>query len=324
MITKLEDMIKAQPAALAAVAALDLTAAAATLAGARRIWLVGTGTSAHAAELGATALQELGLDARWATAAEFARRTGSLPPGDAAIVITHTGETAYAQRCRHALLAAGTPLVTITGPAAGWPEAITTPVTEQSETYTVSYTTALAVLARLAGHLGAPDSDAAAVLATAQRVAEVLAERASDIGPARAMAIVGARDWAVTAREGALKIREGARILCEGFDAERLLHGAAVPYTAGDALIVLQPSADPDGLTAALAEAARAEGIQVTVLTEEQPAASPLLQQIPMTVRLQLLALRLAQERGQDPDVAIVGAWARPALWEYGSSGAGD
>jgi glucosamine--fructose-6-phosphate aminotransferase (isomerizing) len=73
-----------------------------------------------------------------------------------------------------------------------------------------------------------------------------------------------------------------------------------------------------------LAEAARSEGIQVTVLTEEQPAASPLLQQIPMTVRLQLLALRLAQERGHDPDVAIVGAWARPALWEYGSSGAGD
>src|SRR3712207_7174955 len=37
------------------------------------------------------------------------------------------------------------------------------------------------------------------------------------------------RSWQVTAREGALKLREAARRLAEGFDAEYLLHGSAVP-----------------------------------------------------------------------------------------------
>ncbi|HEV2635749.1 MAG TPA: hypothetical protein VGX23_11420 [Actinocrinis sp.] len=37
-----------------------------------------------------------------------------------------------------------------------------------------------------------------------------------------------------------------------------------------------------------------------------------------MTVRLQLLASRFAALRRQDPDVAIVGAWAEPDLWRIG------
>jgi glucosamine--fructose-6-phosphate aminotransferase (isomerizing) len=45
----------------------------------------------------------------------------------------------------------------------------------------------------------------------------------------------------------------------------------------------------------------------------------PLLAQIPMTVRLQLLAENFARLRHQDPDVAIVGAWDEPALWRMGS-----
>jgi hypothetical protein len=40
-----------------------------------------------------------------------------------------------------------------------------------------------------------------------------------------------------------------------------------------------------------------------------------LLDQIPMTVRLQRLALRFARLRGQNADVAITGAWADPELW---------
>ena len=38
-----------------------------------------------------------------------------------------------------------------------------------------------------------------------------------------------------------------------------------------------------------------------------------------MTVRLQLLALRLAEARGQNPDKVIVGRWDDPALWSIGS-----
>ena len=123
----------------------------------------------------------------------------------------------------------------------------------------------------------------------------------------------------MTAREGALKIREGARILCEGFDPERLLHGAAVPYTSADTLLVLQPAADPDGLTAAVAEAARREGIQVSTLAEPPAELPDLLAQIPMTVRLQLLAMRFARMRGQNADTAITGAWTDSSLWRLGA-----
>jgi glucosamine--fructose-6-phosphate aminotransferase (isomerizing) len=48
----------------------------------------------------------------------------------------------------------------------------------------------------------------------------------------------------------------------------------------------------------------------------------PLLAQIPMTVRLQLLAERLARLRRQNPDVAITGEWDAPALWRMGAPGA--
>jgi len=34
---------------------------------------------------------------------------------------------------------------------------------------------------------------------------------------------------------------------------------------------------------------------------------------------LQLLALRIALERRQDPDTVIVGAWADPATWAIGA-----
>ena len=50
-----------------------------------------------------------------------------------------------------------------------------------------------------------------------------------------------------------------------------------------------------------------------------EPSPLPLLlAQIPLTVRLQLLALRFATARGQNPDVVITGAWAEPALWDIG------
>ena len=86
--------------------------------------------------------------------------------------------------------------------------------------------------------------------------------------------------------------------------------------------------ADPDRLTAALGAAAQAERVPVAVLAAaDVPGAvdsgplPPLLAQIPMTVRLQLLAERFAHLRRQDPDVAIIGEWDAPALWQMGAPG---
>ncbi|HEY5351268.1 MAG TPA: SIS domain-containing protein [Streptosporangiaceae bacterium] len=328
--TALHRMIRAQADALDRIAGLDLAAPAAILAEARRVILVGTGTSQHAAELGVLMLERAGVDSRWFPAATWVRWSTGPRQGDALVVITHTGQTGYAARARAEALASGVPVVSITGTGPGWPEAITTVAPEESETYTVSYTAALAVLARLA-HLVARagdgsgagaqvDGSAGDVLqaAAAIRVAYAAAGTEDVPVPARSLGIVGCGPWGVTAREAALKIREGARMLAEGFDAERFLHGNAVPFTAADGVLLLQPEADPDGLTAAVGEAAAREGIPVSLLSLADSGLSPLLAQLPMTVHVQLLAERFARLRGQDPDTVITGAWADPDLWQIG------
>jgi glucosamine--fructose-6-phosphate aminotransferase (isomerizing) len=345
--TALLRMIGQQADALDRISELDLAGPAAILADATRVVLIGTGTSQHAAELGAMMFEQAGMDARWYPAATWARWSTGPRPGDALLVITHTGETAYAARARAAALAEGVPLVSITGQGRGWPEAIETVPPEESETYTVSYTSALAVLARLAHQAATAGASPHDLARAAAQVRAVCADPGIDAVavPARSLAIVGCGPWGITAREGALKIREGARLLAEGFDTERFLHGAAVPFTAADGLLLLEPDADPDGLTAAVGAAAAREGIAVAVFSggadseptgrepDSEPAGrepagrepagglGPVLAQIPMTVRLQLLAERFAGLRRQDPDTAIVGAWADPALWRLGMPG---
>ncbi|MFE0803664.1 SIS domain-containing protein [Streptomyces sp. NPDC058812] len=319
--TALHRMIHMQAEAVERMAGADLAAPAEKLAGAHRVLLLGTGTSQHAAELGAMMLADAGVDARWASAAHFARWGAPLRTGDAVVVITHTAETAFALRCREQARAEGVPLVSVTGIGSGWPDAVETVEREQSETYTVSYTAALIVLAGLAHRLGAGQYSPEQLHRTASAIRSVYDDAGIErIGlPARALAVIGAGPWAVTAREGALKIREASRTLAEGFEAENYLHGSAVPFGAADSLLLLEPGADPDGLVAALGEAAREEGIAVSTLEDTGEPLPPLLAQLPMTVRLQMLADRFAGLRRQNPDVAIVGAWAKTELWSLGA-----
>ncbi|MBO0918816.1 SIS domain-containing protein [Streptomyces laculatispora] len=319
--TALYDMIHTQADAIARLADTDLSIPAERLAGARRILLIGTGTSQHAAELGAMMLVHAGMDARWSSAAQFARWGAPLRDGDAVVVITHTAETAFALTCREQALATGVPVVSVTGIGSGWADAIETVERERSETYTASYTAALAALAGIAARLGAEQYGPQALRRTAEAVREAVADPGIDgiAIPARSLALIGAGPWGVTAREGALKIREASRTLAEGFEAESFLHGSAVPFGTSDGLVLLEPAQDPDGLVAALGKAARAEGITVHVLGHGTDDLPPVLAQLPMTARLQLLADRFAGIRQQNPDVAIVGAWAENQLWTLGA-----
>jgi glucosamine--fructose-6-phosphate aminotransferase (isomerizing) len=116
----------------------------------------------------------------------------------------------------------------------------------------------------------------------------------------------------VTAREGALKLREAARLLAEGFDAEYLLHGNAVPLTADDGLIAL----GTDRFVTQLARAARQAGLTVAELDQQ---GDELMAQLPLTVHLQLLALRRAEAGRHDPDTVITGPWADEDLWATGA-----
>jgi glucosamine--fructose-6-phosphate aminotransferase (isomerizing) len=322
--TQLEYQIRSQPDELERVLTAgsvkaQVHAAAEALHRVRRIWVVGTGTSQHAALLGAAMLQDAGRSAHAVSSMQFVKNAPIVGPQDGVVVVTHTGETAYALAARALAFAAGLQTITICREGAPFNDAIQTVEKESSETYTVSYTTALLALGMLASQMGADSitADKLALVPGSVRNAIEAAGTESVPVPERIVTIVGAGHSATTAREGALKVREASRVLAEGYDAEFLLHGTAVPLTQQDRLVALT-TPDEDGLVEGVARAAESEGIGVTRLAEPSPLPI-ILAQIPYIARLQLMALRFATSRGQDPDKVIVGHWDDPTLWSIGS-----
>lgn len=318
----LDSAIRSQPAELARIAAhTPVHTAVERLHRCHRIWVVGTGTSQHAAELGAAMLNEAGRAATAVPSMQFVTWAPHVDSQDGLIVISHNAgdETPYAATARLQGLEAGLRVVSITRQGRGLPEAVETVPKERSHTYTVSYTGALLVLAKIASEMGAESLSAEAIARVGPAVSAAIDDPGVDDipEPARLLVIAGIGPASVTAREGALKIREAARLVAEGFDAEYLLHGSAVPLGADDRLVLLQPP-DDEGFIAAMARAAQGAGTPTTTVSD--PADLPvLLAQIPLTVRLQLLALRYATERGFDPDLAIDGPWADETLWTIGA-----
>jgi glutamine---fructose-6-phosphate transaminase (isomerizing) len=323
-MTGLEKAIRAQPAELRRLAGMELPGHARQILDCGRIWLVGTGTSQHAAELGATMLSRAGLDARPAPSSSFVLGAAGerLRPGDGVIVISHTGESAFPRAAHARAREAGAVTLSITGQGAGWGDAIETVPREPSQTYTVSYLGTLAALALLADAAGAEGLGPAALAQAADAVESAVGEPGSSglPDPERLLVLTGIGPAAVTAREGALKMREAARRLAEGFDAEYLFHGSAVPLGGRDALVLVQPSADPHGVLREVGRAAAAEGVAVASI-DETGLTDPVLSQLPLTARLQLLALDRALSGGQDPDHVITGAWEADELWDAGAPG---
>jgi glucosamine--fructose-6-phosphate aminotransferase (isomerizing) len=323
--TQLERAIRSQPEHLERlVHGGDLHPHVEALRQCRRIWLVGTGTSFHAAELGAMMLHDAGRAATAVSSINFVNHAPPVSGDDGIIVISHNAgtETAFAASAYRLATDAGLRVIAMTRQGGGLPHSLETVPKEQSHTYSYSYTAALLLLARLAAGLGAQHITTEAIEVVPRAVQDAIDASGVDAIPipARLLVLVGEGPAAVTAREGALKVREASRFLAEGFDVEHLLHGSAVPLAPGDRLIALTPP-DTNGLVQGVAGAAAAEGIDVTTLAETAEDLPPILAQIPLTVRLQLLALRFALERGQNPDVVITGAWAADDLWAIGSPG---
>src|SRR3990172_4666493 len=236
--TQLQRQILSQPDELERVSVAgsvkaQVHAAAEALHRVRRIWVVGTGTSQHAALLGAVMLQDAGRSAHAVSSMQFVKNAPIVGPQDGVIVITHTGETAYTLSARALAVMGGLQTVTICREGLGVNDVIETVPKETSETYTVSYTATLLVLAMLASAMGAdsitPDK-IALVPGAARNAIEASGTEQIPI-PARSLQVIGAGHAAVTAREGALKVREAARLLAEGYDVEVFLHGTTLPLS---------------------------------------------------------------------------------------------
>ena len=262
----------------------------------RRTWLVGIGTSWHAAHHGAWLLAEAGVEAFALHAADVAPYGRRFAAADAVIVLSHTGHTGYSVQCLQGAREAGAATVHVSAIGAGGDLETVTP--EESYAYTASHTGALLRLAQIAEALGAPLGDLAAV---PDAVAAVLDAPGPVVAPpARLLELMGAGPNAWTAQEGALKIREASYVAAEGLSAEQFLHGPSVALDGQDILVVLDGGGPAAERTQAIAGAIEVTGAQVVRLTERD-LGEPL-SVFSLTVWVQRIALELAEARGVSPD----------------------
>ncbi len=231
----------------------DAERAAALLRGAHRVFLVGTGTSSHAAVVGEHLLRSVGLDAYAMTNFDFVNYPRPIGPDDAVIAISHRGSKTYGKRAIALSLEGGARVIGLTGqgsPMEGPAIVLHTAPSEESSTHTASYTGNLAGLALIARAVGAEGSVGRQALdegiARLPGVLEAILADQDAVRPAAAalaasgrLVLAGAGPNAVTAREGALKVKESSFLIAEGFELETILHGGLQPIEAGDLGVVI-------------------------------------------------------------------------------------
>ncbi len=273
----------------------SVEAAAERLRG-RRLLLVGTGTSWHAANIGAWFLRAAGVEA-WPVPAMDAALHGPRPAkDDGLILLSHRGTKLYTSETLERARADGAATATIS--ARGAPGAdIETVAPERSSAYTASHCGALLRLAQIAVALGAD----LPLEAVPDAVAEVVDGPAVGIEPPRrSMEFIGAGPNQWTAAEGALKVRETAYVAASGMGVEQYLHGPSVAVGGFDTLICL--NAGGPGEDRLLAVARSAESCQVPVRVIRADAPNELLSVFPLTAVVQKIALETAERLGMNPD----------------------
>ena len=299
MASAMHETIASQPGELRRLLGDDgaIAAAAERLRG-RRVLLVGTGTSWHAAGTGAWFLRAAGVEA-WAVQAMDAALTGPRPGADdGLILLSHRGTKRYTTDVVERARSAGAAVVSISARGVAGAD-IETVEPERSSAFTASHQGALMRVAQLAVALGAdlggplagvPDAVAGIVDGPPIGVAP----------PARSLEFIGAGPNQWTAAEGALKIRETAYVAASGLAVEQYLHGPSVAVGPGDTLVALNGGGP--GEERLLAVARGAESCGVTVRLIEAKAGGELLSVFPLTVAVQRIALEAAESLGTNPD----------------------
>jgi glucosamine--fructose-6-phosphate aminotransferase (isomerizing) len=273
-------------------------AASRTLAG-RRVLLIGTGTSWHAAGHGAALLRLAGLEA-WPLAALDVALEGPAadPARDALVVLSHTGAKRYSAQVLEQARTAGVPTVAIGGIGAPGVD-LETVEPERSDTYTASHLGALLRLAQIAEALGAPLGGALVDVPAA--VAQALTEEREPVAaPARLLELIGGGSNAWTAAEGALKVREAAYVATEGLGVEQYVHGPSVAVGARDTLVVLDGGGPWSARLDEAAQATAQAGARVHRVTASS-LGEPL-SIFPLTAAVQRIAVELSEALGTDPD----------------------
>jgi glucosamine--fructose-6-phosphate aminotransferase (isomerizing) len=328
----MHDAIYAQPGALRLVArgqADAIEAAALRLRGLDHVLLTGVGTSWHAALVGEllfARLGELGLKARAFHAFELASYWPEAAGRAGVVVLSHGGTRRYSREALKRVKAGGGTGVVITGKGPEAPEeadwTLRTVDQESSGAHTVSYTAALALLAKLACAAGGKAETARSIDGIPDMLAFLLGQEswedmAARYGEKRCYWFVGGGPNTATAWEAALKMSEASHAPAVGFNCEQFLHGAWAALERDDVLFVIAPPGPSHERCLAAARVAREVGAPVVALAREDdreiaalasetialPEVDELLSPILTIVPLQLFIYHTAVHRGVNPDL---------------------
>jgi len=327
----MHDAIYAQPGALRLVERGNgdaLAQAASRIAALDRVVLAGIGTSWHAALVGELLLARvarLGQRARAFHSFELARYWPSPDERTAVVLVTHRGSKRYSREVLGPAPDKRGVSVLLTGKGS---EPLAADITlrtveqENSAAHTVSYTCALALLARLAADIGGDDEIRHELGEMPDRLALLLGQESWDdlaarFGDAPRYWFVGGGPNTATAYEAALKMSEANHASATGLHCEQLLHGPWAALEAPDVVFVIAPPGPSYERCLAAARVVRAVGAQLVAIVEDgdqeiaelatetivlprvPEALSPILAVVP----LQLFTYHLALKRGTNPDV---------------------
>ena len=244
--------IMEQPAALKNILTSvnrDYGEATQILENSRNIFLVGTGSSLHAAMFGRFILKRYlqNKNIMVYSSFEFSNYTPELSEDDTVIVISHRGYKMYSYDSLKKARNAGCKTVAITGLSSSIKKGdadfiFTTVEQEKSSAHTISLTSAVAAILRVAV---SSKTEAASGIETREKLAESmvpamekalklekeLTEISQRLDFSHRIWICGGGPNATTAMEAALKMQETSYVTAYGYEVEQLIHG---PVRAAD------------------------------------------------------------------------------------------
>ena len=327
------DAMLAQPEAFATTIERHRDAVdelASRVASCERIFLAGIGTSHHATLVGEHLIRAYGggPDVRAVHSFDLALYGPELRQEDCLVAVSHRGAKRYTALALEQAREKGCPTAIITGEGGsgeGRADAVfRTVAQEMSAAHTVSYTSAVAVLALLAGRLGyhrtgsttVPDEllqdELPGALRSALGTEEEVAKLAREHVGRRRIWLVGGGPSAVTATETALKIKETSYLQAEGMPTETMLHGPFQCVEADDLFVLIAPSGVARERTLEIAELVEEVGATYLIVGDETTETRPAAVDVPEVpepfstltclVPLQLFTYHLALARGTNPD----------------------
>jgi glucosamine--fructose-6-phosphate aminotransferase (isomerizing) len=298
-----------------------------------RLYLVGTGTSLHAAELAYYFFTGRGngsapVSAFPFSSYEFVNYPPALSKEDTVLVISHRGYKRYSRSALQMARQNGcvTAAITGIGSTVGKGDAdfvFETVEQEKSSAHTVSFTSALAMLLSISIASAKQETDAKAVIrSTTEEIISLMGgiisgrdairSHLSGMPSIRRIWISGSGPNRIVAKEGSLKIQETCYLDAYGFEIEQLIHGPMRAASIPDDLFIPIIWGERDVRSREFVDSIAAAGGNLLTISSSssdrynclhsdihlEEYLSPFITVIP----LQFIALYLAVIKGTDPD----------------------